>query len=142
MTNERLLYCLNGVDERFILKADPAHRYVRPQFRLAALAACLCLVFGGIFAVVRQIVPSAPFDPSLPHVSLPETLSEKGGGGSGLGTYFDGDSLICSLLPDERELPEALVLLQSVPAIRLRAQNGADAFHSSGSNDLCCTRCR
>lgn len=66
MTGQELLMGLSFVDEKFIAEADQAYKRKTPWMKIFSVAACLCILFVGVYAMsqnkgaMEAAAPAAP----------------------------------------------------------------------------------
>ena len=70
MKSEKILNGLNQIDDSYIAEADPSRPVRRRSVKWIALAASLCLLAAGIFAVTRLSRPAPAVSGDLPMIRI------------------------------------------------------------------------
>lgn len=127
MKNKRLLRLFNDIDEKHIEEAVPTAKKARRRWvKWAALAACLCLILVGVFAIEKAKTP----------VLTPESSSA-----SGVAILYRDKTYIALISPEERKavgLPETVtedVIGEHLAFMKLDG-GVADYVEASGETDI------
>lgn len=72
MTGQELFHALSFVDERYIMEAERASFRKIPWMKVLSVAACLCIVLAGAFALSNMGMKSAAPEAEAPAAAAPE----------------------------------------------------------------------
>ena len=76
MTGQELFHALSFVDERYIMEAERASFRKIPWMKVLSVAACLCIVLAGAFALQNMGMKSAAPEAAAPPAAMPEAAPE------------------------------------------------------------------
>ena len=76
MTGQELFHALSFVDERYIMEAERASFRKIPWMKVLSVAACLCIVLAGAFALQNMGMKSAAPEAEAPLAAMPEAAPE------------------------------------------------------------------
>lgn len=80
MTGQELFHALSFVDERYIMEAEVVRIHKIPWMKYLSVAACLCILIVGAFAMNRmtsdKMVPEAAPEAAPPPMAAPEAAPE------------------------------------------------------------------
>ena len=76
MTGQELFCALNFVDERYIMEAETARVPKTPWMKILSVAACLCILLAGAFALEHVSMQKAAPEAAAPMAPAPEAVPE------------------------------------------------------------------